>query len=539
MKCALFSANEWLYPDRQAAGFGNNRIRIACARGSFASCQLLVGPVPKGAAIRWQSCFDRIASLNDTAGGIVPELFQLIDVAVPLNTGPENYTVGEGEQAGGHVTRAAPFNVYDAMKPIQQSCCISRSEQEAFYVRFRIASHANPGIYTCRLSIEAGPVRCEAFIEIEVFRAIVPVRETLCVSNWFNPGLMADRHGLQPWSEEHWEMIASYAGMMRHVRQTHFLVPIELVQFERSEGGQLRFRFDRVKRFIQLFFRLGFKVIEGGPVAVQLQLGDPHFMLKTDPAVWACSAEGYAFLAQYLQAWYGFLKDNGWLEQTVQHAADEPFAASMNDYRSIVCMVRKHMPGVKVIEAVCTSQVEGTADILIPTNQYYEEHRDPFEQLRTLGHTLWFYTCSVPGGYYMNRLMDIPLLKTRLLHWGNFMYRLEGYLHWGFNGYRPGQDPFADNCPEHTAHAERKRLPAGDTHIVYPGEDGPWGSVRLEAMRAGIEDYELLNMLEDKDQSAAYDILQAVMRSFSDSCSSAIAFDALHEKLLKALSQGA
>ncbi|MDE7021040.1 MAG: DUF4091 domain-containing protein, partial [Lachnospiraceae bacterium] len=35
-------------------------------------------------------------------------------------------------------------------------------------------------------------------------------------------------------------------------------------------------------------------------------------------------------------------------------------------------------------------------------------------------------------------------------------------------------------------------LPAGDAHIVYPGQNGPVRSMRGEAQRAGAEDYELL-----------------------------------------------
>lgn len=42
----------------------------------------------------------------------------------------------------------------------------------------------------------------------------------------------------------------------------------------------------------------------------------------------------------------------------------------------------------------------------------------------------------------MNRFLDIPLLKTRFLHWGNYLYKMNGYLHWGLNYYLEGQDPF-------------------------------------------------------------------------------------------------
>lgn len=531
----LASANEWLYPDDGVAAAALRRIRLSAARGSYAACQLLAAPTVPGSGVDWTF---ELLGLPGVAAGDCPfraELFQLIDVNVEVNTGPVLYTVRDGEEAGGYVTRKAPFRVYDAMQPLTAESAIL-GEKAAFYLRIRVPEQTEPGVYDCRLGLRIGGVRIEAQVGIEVFAARLPARETLAVSNWFSLNNMAERHALAPWSEAHWDMVRRYAVMMRHVRQTHFLVPIELVRIEREADGSYRFDFDRARRFIALFLGLGFTTIEGGPAAVQLQLGDPQFMLKTDPSVAAASPAGIAWLTQYFTAWNRFLSDHGLLPRTVQHAADEPFDASLPDYRLIAGLIRRHMPGVPVIEAVCTHEAANDIDIVIPTNQYYEERRETFEAKRREGGRLWFYTCSLPGGYYTNRLMDIPLLKTRLMHWGNYIYRLDGYLHWGFNGYRPGQNPFERTCPVHMADRERKRSPAGNTHIVYPGAEGPWGSVRLEAMRSGVEDYELLALLASSNREEADGIAAAVMNSFSDPAPSPDAFDAAHRRLLQAVS---
>ena len=63
--------------------------------------------------------------------------------------------------------------------------------------------------------------------------------------------------------------------------------------------------------------------------------------------------------------------------------------------------------------------------------------------------------------------------------------RLDGFLHWGLNQYHA--DPFAQSVVDHTAApGTENRLPAGDTHVLYPGPDGPWSSVRFEAHRIGL-----------------------------------------------------
>lgn len=137
----------------------------------------------------------------------------------------------------------------------------------------------------------------------------------------------------------------------------------------------------------------------------------------------------------------------------------------------------------------------------------------------------------------MNRLLDMPLIRTRFLHWGNFLYDLTGYLHWGFNQYEEAQDPFESNCPVHVAGNSDKRLPPGDTHIVYPGLEGPWGSMRLEAMRAGIEDYEIFKVLEKKDKKLADTIVRSCMKSFCSVNYDIEAFHTTHRLLLEKASQ--
>jgi hypothetical protein len=78
-------------------------------------------------------------------------------------------------------------------------------------------------------------------------------------------------------------------------------------------------------------------------------------------------------------------------------------------------------------------------------------------------------------------------------------------------------------------------LPAGDTHICYPGDSqGPWMSIRAEQMRMGAEYYELLKLIEQSDKPKADALCQNVMRAFDDYTARAAAFDGNYISLLKA-----
>jgi hypothetical protein len=81
-------------------------------------------------------------------------------------------------------------------------------------------------------------------------------------------------------------------------------------------------------------------------------------------------------------------------------------------------------------------------------------------------------------------------------------------------------------------------FPPGDTHITYPGSEGPLSSMRLEAMRAGIEDYELLRLLAGKNKVAADEIADCCLTSFNEANEDPTHFQRVHRQLLQALSNG-
>ena len=82
--------------------------------------------------------------------------------------------------------------------------------------------------------------------------------------------------------------------------------------------------------------------------------------------------------------------------------------------------------------------------------------------------------------------------------WGGSKYNTLGYLHWGLNQYKA--NPFDQSVVKHPSPAASANnfLPAGDTHIIYPGKNGPLSSLRFESHRIGSEDYEILEILKRK-----------------------------------------
>lgn len=521
MICKAFSANEWLYPDSDIA-LGKTSVKLDVAQQSFACAQILISNPDDVLKLSWNS--------NDNTDDIKPEFFILHPVCVDKNTGKDFFTMPIGE-TGDHYTRQAPFWVYDAMEPVKSSTITCDKDVMALYLRWS-TENVSAGEYKGTISINENKIE----VAIKVYAVKVPKKESLRISNWFYLHNMAKYHGVEEKTDKHWDLMKEYALLMRHARQTDLILDSYMVDITKNSDGKYVFDFSRAEKFIRYFLSLGFQYIETTVPIHRISWSRENFVVTLDGEnVSALSKEAYVYIKGYCEGLYDMLKRNGWLSITAQHVSDEPHRRCSNEYRILSGIIRKFMPGIKIIEAVETPYLDGAVDIWVPKNNQLTDDWDSFNEKRINGDELWFYTCAVPGGKYLNRLLDGELLRVRYLHWANKLYDLKGYLHWGLNAYGCAIHPF-NACSGVVNNLGDVSLPCGDTHIVYPGKDGPWGSVRLEMMRAGVEDYELLKILEKIDEDKAQQIVLKCVRSFVDYSPEAEIFENNYKILLESLS---
>jgi hypothetical protein len=518
----VVSANEWLYPDSTIPVPPLHAMDLHAARGGRVGFQMLLRGLKPGTPL-----------VSSFKGDLKPEVFQLIDVNVPENSGPPCSAIPPNQPTPKYVVRKAPYRVYEALRPLRDGDPV-RAESDALYVSFRIPSNAPPGEHPGLLQVRAGGQTAEIAVKLTIHKATVPEQGHLRVTNWFSTVHMARLHKVEPWSEAHWDLIHQYALMMRRGRQTDFM-PIGPEE-KKSGEGQWKFDFTRTERMIRMFLGAGFTHIELPHVARHDRRKEAvaPFVVSVDGTPKpGTSHEAYEYLAQSLTAWGDMLHRNGWYDRATQHVVDEPSPKDFGDYRIMAGTVRKFLPGVPLIDALGKPELDGAVDIWVPLSASYEKGREAFEAHRRRGDAIWFYTCCDPSGLNLNRFIDTELLRTRLLHWGNWHYRLDGYLHWGLNQIIEEQDPFENTCPPHGPYKEF-HLPPGDSHIVYPGKNGPWSSVRFEAMGAGIEDYELLRVVAARDEKLADEICSQLVRTFTEYDATIDGFNSAYRRLLEA-----
>jgi len=331
--------------------------------------------------------------------------------------------------------------------------------------------------------------------------------------------------------------------MMYHARQNTFIVWLPPFFNYDKETGKYTLAEKELKKFIQIFTDAGLYWIEGGHFG-----GRDGGWTATDFKVMHSghsvkSIEGNRDIAQIAFALRDFMNKNGLAHRWIQHVTDEPIPCNGDSYRIFTGLVRKYLPGIPILDAMSDPEIAGAPDIWCPQVQAYQNREADFEAARVQGDHIWAYTCCCPGGPYLNRLNDGELARPLLLGWGCGSYGIEGFLHWGWNQYLPyknqkdsvWQDPFEETSPHEFCGSEN-RLPPGDSHIVYPGTDGSvWPSMRLEAQREGMEDWELIRMLKKKDAKKCDAITKKVFRAFNDFTPDPAAIRKARKALIEAL----
>ncbi len=352
---------------------------------------------------------------------------------------------------------------------------------------------ALPGVYRGEVAVMAGQARIALPVELVVDPWTLPDGRHILVTNWFSPEKIAKAHGLEPWSEAHWDMLGRYAQNMAAHRQNVVLTPWTLIGAMREPDGALSFDYSRFDRFVELFQRAGVADrIElshvghgeggwGGKIVLsKLRATDR----ATGKAVTLEFAEGLGPLLADLQR---HLAQRGWLEKALLHVADEPSIQNVASWREASTLVHSAAPGLRRIDAIETIEFSGALEVWVPKLSQFDAWREAFEAHRADGE-FWYYICCHPfGNVYPNRFLDYPASSVRVLHRINYAADLAGYLHWGWNFW--GNDPFGTPSDQ---------LPPGDTHVVYPGATGPINSIRWEIQRESLEDFEYLYLLEAK-----------------------------------------
>lgn len=427
----------------------------------------------------------------------------------------------------GELCAKPPVMLPDAFSP-RNPIPLDASVTRSAWITVRVPENASPGVYKGTVTLDADGTKAAVPIEVKVYDAIVPRKRSLKVYNWLfydsgnGWGQLRHKLGGEPWDEHDWETLKAIAANMVAHRQNLFTVPVfhnvlsgpDVFSVKvLRDGDSYRFDFSLFDRCAETFLKEDPEgILVGGYLALfaasgraldskgNLALRSPRVDLwdaagrekvgKLDP-VDVDDPSYRKFLKALLPALQKHLEEKGWIGNFMMSLHDETFPQYARSRLGLAEFVRTVAPKLRFVDANRNTDQAGSIHLWFPLPHQFEAFRGFYAERQAAGDEVGFYTCVTPSGYNLNRFVSFPLLKTRLLHWYNYKFGLTGFLHWGYNAKFPPA-------------SLDKVIMDGDANLVYKDPLGmPVPSIRQEAMRDGIEDYELLKVAEARDKELA------------------------------------
>lgn len=363
-------------------------------------------------------------------------------------------------------------------------------------------------------------------LSVDVLDLKLP-KQKLLYTNWFHYDCLADIYGEKVFSDRYFEIIGDYIEKAARNGMNMILLPaftppldtgigdermtVQLVKVIKT-GEKYEFDFSLMKRFVDLCRKCGITHFEHSHFFTQWGAKNaPKIIVSVDGRDkklfgWHTNAAGKAyagFLAQYLESLKGFLKKEKLENNIMFHVSDEPDEKSLEQYKKARDVVKKHLEGYRIGDAI--SHVEfykmGLCDTPIAVTSTVHDFIGICDDL-------WAY---YTGGSSMqgrsSRVLTIPHERNRILGVQMYYHNIKGFLHWAYNNYYGEQSKHLFNP---TLNPSGGFGMSGTSYVVYPDFKGKClQSVRQKIFAEGLSDMRLLALLEKVcGKKACFEIIE-------------------------------
>lgn len=408
---------------------------------------------------------------------------------------------------------------------------LSNKQARAFWVSVEPKGEI-VGTYPIKFKVmdAKGERLAETSFTLEIIDAMLPEMD-ICNTGWFHGDCIAELHNVEIMSEEYFAIVKKYLDVYAKFGHNMILTPIFTPPLDTAVGGErptnqlvevmlnndiYSFKFDYLRRWIKLCQECGIKFFEISHLFTQWgAYYAPKIMATVDGEYkkifgWeteALSKEYQNFLHAFLPKLVQFLKKEGIWENCYFHVSDEPSEQHEEQYRSVKEILLNYIQDSRLIDAL--SEYSFYEKGIVSKPIVSSDHIHTFIE-HDVKH-LWTYYCVQQGKEVSNRFMDMPSYRNRILGYQLYKYKIEGFLHWGFNfwfkQYSLGVlNPYYDT-------ATGGSYPSGDAFVVYPlDEDGEVVcSLRLYVFHEGMQDMRALQLLESlSDRETVVELLRDI-----------------------------
>ncbi len=346
----------------------------------------------------------------------------------------------------------------------------SPGEAMPVWVSLKALPETEPGLYRGSLTVGAGGRSGSLPLEVRVYDVTLPSETTIATAFQFSERRAENLHG-DAWSDElrdrYFDFLAGHRLEPDNIYRSS-PPPVEWVE-RHAASGRLR----------------NFNTIYASEDRANEEELD-RLMRELDPFVEA-------------------LRDRGLMDHAYLYGFDEVSPPGFEAMKTFLGHLKDRYPDLRTMTTAydrtygTTNGLDEVVDIWVPLTDAY--HPKVAETARAKGQEVWWYICIVPDRPHANWFLESPALEARLLWWMTYHYRVDGFLYWATNHWnnQVERGPLrVDGHNKTNWNPVTFRTANGDGNLFYADEHGPVPSIRLANIRDGIQDYELLRLLETR-----------------------------------------
>lgn len=543
LRAVVLDSSYKLRPSEPLPPSGNT-IELEGARNEFETAQVVLTSTAPLENVSVQ-----VAALSGPGGRIPAEDIELFLIHYVTVDAPSDARGQAGEWP-------------DALVPLRRPFALKAGRHQPVMLKVFLRPGLKSGIYRGRLRVTARSVPSLAIdVSIEVWEVTLPPRVSLPVMVGLDYESIRKFEGGLPDPACEEKIVPKYYTALRRQRAYPLFLHNGIPDI-REEGGKLVVGFDSYKRRLEAAF----------PGRAWGPIGVPFFdSWPVDTTRHALFSNDYRRLAEdYLRQMAAFYDRLGLLDRAFLYipSTDEPIEKRQYDQvRRFTELVRAADPRLRMLLTVvmecldCGGEgiesLEHGAVLWVPNLAFFDGRALRFRQkffgllgseyssapsgwtpefakrVRRRDGEVWWYlnpwTSVLPAAQqpaYPNLYIDHHGIEHRVLGWMAFKYRVVALAHWNATFWNKTSNPWirlprGEEAPENPSIAGDGSLlyPAAGSgrHTGQPDPGGPVVSMRLEMLREGSEDYELLNLLRQRGKDAlAMEISGGVVKSLQD-----------------------
>lgn len=380
-----------------------------------------------------------------------------------------------------------------------QSFDLEAKKARPVWVTVNIPNNADAGDYLAKILIEGKGIKSQELdLQLTVINAELPksAEWTYHLDQWQHPSAVARVHGLEMWSDAHFEAMKPVMQMLVDAGQKVITATLnkdpwnvqtydpyaDMIKWTKQSDGTWKYDYRVFDRWVQFMMDLGVTKMLNCYSIIPWNNEIHYFDATKNEVVNVVAKPG---TPEFEGHWTPFLKDfvlhlksKGWLEIT-NIAIDERTKEEVDGALKLLQKVSPEL-GVSYADNQNTYQRYPNSDDISIAVSHPFSAKDLLDR-QSRGLTTSFYICCSDG--FPNQFTFSDPAESAYLAWYAEASNFDGMLRWAFNSWV--ENPLLDS--------RFRTWPAGDTYIVYPNARS---SIRYERMLEGLQDYAKIQIVK-------------------------------------------